>query len=365
MPTLPRLLQPSIVNERISRLIVINTELQEAFGMQAGGSGVRQTPSRRGSYDVFNDTREVGTATFPGSHSVTIARQPVGNVPFVIPRSAETLPIAMEEVNQQRQLGGPVDGVDTNGEAYIADQERVTKQRFTNLREFQVAAMLRGSYTYTPTGDMLVHQFSGGSITINYQVPAGNKSQLNMVAGGDIIGVAWDNPAAPIVRDLFQINAAFQQLVGRGLTDIWVTSVVWGFVITNTEVQNLAGSSNDPVQEFKRDQTKQEFTAVLRGCPWVTWHITDNGLNLSGTFTKLIQDTAAVFTTKMGSDIVQYWECGETVVDPTNNSMSFQYGEYYWHKLVDNPVAYHFNGIFNGLPVVKIPAAYAYAQVDF
>lgn len=365
MAVLPRLLHPSIVNERISRLILINTQLQDEFGMAAGASGVRQSPSRRGSYDVFNDTREVATATIPGSHSVTIPRQPVGNVAFTIPRSAETLPLPMEEINQLRALGGPVDGVDSLGERYIADQERVTKQRFTNLREFQVAAMLRGSYTVNPVGDELRHAYSGGAVTVNYQVPAGNKSQLNMTGGGDIIGTSWANPAAPIIRDLFQINAAFAELVGRGLQDIWCTSTVWGNVITNSEVQNLAGSANDPVESFKRDKKKLEFTAILKGAPWVTWHITDNGLNLTGTFTKLIPDTAAVFLTDTSSDIFQYWECCEPVVDPVSNQMSNQYGEYYWHKLIDNPTAYHFNGIFNGLPIVKVPAAYAFGTVVF
>lgn len=365
MAVLPKLLQPAIVNERISRLNVINTTLQEFFGMRPGGANVRQTPSRRGSYDVFDDTREVPTATTPGSHAINIARQAIGNVAYTIPRSAEKIALPLEELNQLRALGGPVDGVDSLGERYIADQERIVKQRYTNLREFQIAAMLRGSYTYAQTGDYLQHGFSGGAITVNYQQPAGNRSQLNMLAAGDIIGTSWDNSAAPIVRDILQINAALNELVGLGLTDIFCTSVVWGHVITNTEVRNLAGSAQDPVQSFSRDEKKQEFTAVLRGCPWVTWHITDNGLNLTGTFTKLIADTAAVFLPKTDGSIVQYWECCEPVVDPVTNKQSNQFGEYYYHKLVDDPVSYEFHARFNGLPIVKIPSAYAYGTVVF
>lgn len=366
MTVLPKLLQPAIVNERISRLNVINTTLQDHFGMRAGGTNVRQTPSRRGSYDVFDDTREVPTATTPGAHAVNIARQPVGNVAYSIPRSAEKISLPLEELNQLRALGGPVDSVDSLGERYIADQERVIKQRYTNLREFQLAAMLRGSYTYTQTADYFAHAFTGGGVTINYQQPAGNRSQLNMLGTGDIIGTAWDNAAAPIVRDCLAINAAFNQLVGLGLTDVFVTSVVWGFIITNTEVRNLAGSSNEPVQSFTRDENKQEFTAILKACPWITWHITDNGLNLTGTFTKLVADAAAVFLTRMTDGfIAQYWECCEPVVDPVTNRQSNQFGEYYYHKLIDDPVSYEFHSRFNGLPIVRVPAAYAYATVDF
>lgn len=365
MAVLPRLLQPSIVNERISRLRVINTVMQEFFGTQAGGPNVRQSPSRRGSYDVFDDTREVATATLPGTHAATIARNPVGNVPFTIPRTAEKLPLLMEELNQLRAVGGPVDGVDTLGEQYIADQEKVVKQRFTNLREFQMAAMCRGSYTYTQTGTDLIHGFSGGGITVNFQIPATNKTYLNMTGGGNIIGTTWDNASAPIVQDLFAINAGFNQLCGRGLTDIICQSVVWGYVVTNTEVRNLAGSAAEPVQSFTRNEDKETFTAILKAAPWVTWHITDNGLNLNGTYTRLVGAENAIFTTRMGPDIISYMEGCEPVVDPVTNQESNQFGEYYYHKLIDDPVSYEFHGRFNGLPALKIPSAIAYGTVKF
>lgn len=364
MAILPRILHPEVVNERISRLRVINTTLQDFWGMTAGGPNRRVSPSRRGSYDVFNDTREVATAVLPAGHAHTVARQAVGNVSYVIPRSAEKMPLLMEELNQLRAIGGPTDTVDELGEQYIFDQERVFKQRYTNLREFQISAMMRGSYTYTQTGDELIHAYSGGSITIDYQIPSGNKNQLNMT-GSTIIGTAWDNAASPIVRDLFAINAAFNELVGRGLTDVWVTSVVWGFIITNTEVQNLAGSVNDPVQSFARDTEKEEFTAILRGAPWVTFHITDNGLNLNGTFTKLVGDTDAVFTTRPGPELAVFYECPEPVVDPVSNQQRNVVGEHFYHKIIDDPVSYEFHGRFNGLPVLFIPAAIAYGTVDF
>lgn len=364
MAILPSMLQPLVVMDRISTLVVINTTLQNRFGTNAGGSLVRQHPSRRGLYDVFDDTRDLPTATTPGTQSVSRERFPVAQIPFTIPRSAEKRTIPLEEVNQNRPLGLP-DEIDELGRQYLIDQEKNVKQTYTNLREFQTAAMLRGSYSYTQTGDGFTHGFTGGTITINYQIPAGNKSQLNMTGGGDIIGTTWTNNAAPIVRDCLAVNAAFQELVGLGLRDIYVTSVVWGYVITNTEVQNLAGSANDPVQSFTRNEETEEFTAVLRGAPWVTWHINDNGLNVGGSFTKLIPDTAAVFTTRIDERVLQYWECPEPVVDPVSNAVSNQFGEYYYHRFTDDPVAWDFHSRFNGLPILKIPSAIAFATVDF
>ncbi len=365
-PALPTLLQPSVVNERISRLRVINNTLQNHFGMQAGGPNVRRSPSgRRGAYDVFNDTREVATARLPGATSATIARNPRGTVAFSIPRIAEKKPLLMEELSNLRPLGGPTNVVDQMGELFIADEETINRQRVTNAREFQVAAMLRGSYTYTQTGDDLVHGFSGGGVTINYQIPTGNKSQLNMLGGGDIIGTSWDNAAAPISTDLFQINAAFIQLTGRGLTDVWVTSVVWANILANTQLLAQAGTVNRVFEFIEKNEETEEFTAKLNAIPWVTFHITDNGLNLAGTFTKLIPDTAAVFATRQGPQVAKYYECGEPVVVEWTRQSLYAQGEYYYYDLKGDPACYVLHSIFNGIPVLFIPASIAFGTVVF
>ena len=363
---LPRILQPLIVNERVNRLNVINDTFQRAFGMQKGGSAVRTQPVRRGIYDIFDSTRQIASANHPGTEAKTIARFPVGSVPYVIPRTAEKMPIPIEELNQLRPIGGPATTIDVGGEQYLLDQETNMKQTLTNLREFQIAAMLRGSYGWTANGsDGFTHAFTGGTITINFLIPAGNLSQLDMLGAGDIIGTAWDNSAAPIIRDLFAINQAFSALCGLGLTDVWLNSTVWGFVITNTEVQNLGGTSSNPVKSLVRDEERNEFVGILEAAPWVTFHITDNGLDVGGTFTRLLADTQATFTCRMTSEIVSYYECPEPVVNPTNNKLTHEVGEYYYYKMIDDPVVVELHTRFNGLPVVKIPKAIATGTVDF
>lgn len=157
MSVLPTILQPQIVLDRFSRIKAKNDSLQRALGMQAGGPSVSKTPSRRGSYDIFDQTREVGSAVLPGVEATTRARFPVGSVNFNIPRHAEKIPLPMEELNQLRAIGGPVSKIDELGEQYIIDQEKNQKQTVVALREFQVAAMLRGSYTWTRSGTGFAH----------------------------------------------------------------------------------------------------------------------------------------------------------------------------------------------------------------
>jgi hypothetical protein len=308
-------------------------------------------------------------------------------VPFTIPRVAEKLPLLIEELNQLRPIGGPAGQVDTGGERYIADQERNQKQRVTNYREFQTAAMLRGAYYYIQNGDALLNSYTDGggvkgSVKIDYQVPPGNTGRLNMTGAGPIITVIWSDSSATIVQDCLAINAAQQELTGRPVTDVWVTSNVWGWVILNTQVQNLAGSSNDPVQEQSRDLTSGDTTAILRAMPWLRWHITDtvlevydgnpqNPSDVDPAFAasagwrnrKLIDDDAACFLPQMNSDIVHYYTCPEPVVLPGTNTMQNVTDEYYYHKFVDDPVSYEFHTRFSGLPVLLVPAAIVYAQV--
>ena len=366
MPSLAELMQPHAVNAVISRLRVNNQSLQKALGMEPGGTNVKVCPTgRRMMYDVFDETREVAEARLPNAPAATIPRQPIGSVSVMIPRLAEKMPLLLDDLANMRPAGGPVDQVDDNGERHIAMQQQIVKQRVTNFREFTCAAMLRGSYTYTLTKEALIHGFTGGAITVDFQVPAANKSQLNMLAAGDIIGTAWDNPAAPIVRDLLAIKRALTQLTGRGLRHVYLTSIGWGFVVTNQEVQSLAGSVNNPVKEYRYDDETQEFVATINALPWVTFHITDNGVNLNGTFTTLIGDDAAAFTTELTPEVATYTEAKETVIDWVGRPPVERQGSYYWAKPNDDPAKYELRSIHNGLPSLQIPKAVCYATIDF
>ena len=358
-------MQPYAVNARVSRLKVINDTFQKATGMGFGGQNVKLSPTgRRGVYDVFNETREVPTMRLPNASAATIARQRVGTVAYNLPRWAEKMPLLLDDLANLRPIGGPVDQLDDAGERYIADQERILKQRFTNGREFQIASMMRGSYTFTTSGDDMTQAFTGGTYTVDYQMPSGNKNQLNMVGGGDIIGTTWSNTAAPLIRDCLAVNSGFIENTGRGLTDIYCTSVVWGHVITNQEVQSLAGSVNTPFKQWSKDDD-ETMVGMLVGLPGIYWHINDNGISLAGTFTKLIPDTAAVFTTKLTPEIAAYYECMETVVDWVGRPPTPRKGAYFWAVPEKDPARYDLHALHNGLPETYIPAAIAFGTVVF
>lgn len=369
---IPQLLNPAVVNARVDRLRVVNTALQTKWGMNKGGSAVRESPyGRRGSYDVFNSTRKVAKPVQPGTAAAMQPPNPVGNVNYTIPRFHPSIHLIAEQVHNQRPIGGPVSQIDAAGQQYVADQEMYLKQQITSAREFQVAAMQRGSYTYaldSPFQGFYMDYSGGAAVTIDFQMPSGNKSKLDMLGAGDILATSWDNAAAPIVSDLLQINAAFIQLTGRGLANIGMTSIGWGYVGANTQVQTQAGTANTYFDYITRDEATTNFSARLRAVPWLTFDINDNGLDTASsgtTFAKFIEDDHAVFSISPDAVVAQYWECGEPISEWDGAPVVVRVGEYYWIAPRSNPTGYQLFALHNGMPVLQIPAGLAYGLIKY
>lgn len=381
-----QILAPLAIKRTLSRINLPGTSLSQLFGWNVGngpipgamfsegneGEGGNVMPRgnhedwdlRVGQYDIFDYTRKMATGSVPGSPMTRQEPQKVGSVQFTIPRSAERITLNDEKIHNQRAIGASPNVVDTRGQRYIAAQERYLAARFANMVEFQTAAMLRGSYTFTQAGDRLLHGFSGGEITIDYQRPAGNLSKLNMLGGGDILAATWSNSGTDIPAHLFAINAAMVQLTGMGLRHVVCSSVVWNHVVNNTKVHTQGGSSQIVFDELNKTSSG-EFTARLRSIPWVEWHIIDYVLDIettAGNFTttKLIPDTHAVFLPEIDSSWATYMRGGETVTEGPNGAREFRTGFYPYSYPEFDPSGYNLCAVHNGFPVNPIPKAIAY-----
>ena len=183
--------------------------------------------------------------------------------------------------------------------------------------------MLRGSYSYDEDGDDLRHGFTGGETTIDFRIPAGNLTQLDMLGGGNILDADWATAATDIPGHLHEINAAMIQLTGMGLAHVVLTSVGWQHIVNNTKVQAQGGSGMTAFESLQR-VSGGEFTAMLRALPWLTFHVIDYGLEIwngsSETFTKLIEDDHAAFLPEPSPRWVQYLEGSEIVTEGPNGA---------------------------------------------
>lgn len=365
------ILQPKQIVGVFSRVKPALRTLSTLFGFNVGGRNRTQYPGvgRGFSYDVFNASREVAGGRLPAQPSQEIAPQKVGEVSGTFPRTAEKMDLLDEKIHNQRVIGGPATTLDTAGESYITRQEMYMAQRIANVIEFQTAAMLRGKYYFTQSGDKLVHEFSssGAAQTIDFKIPSGNLTTLNMLGGGALLST-W-NQTADIPSMIYTINAAMQQLTGFTLENIALKSALWNTVVNNDYVVAQAGSSAQPFEYITKDGDGN-FVAKLRSIPWLKWHILDHGLNIGtasgGTYTTLIETSKFFGFPDPSPEWCQYLEGGEVVTEgPGHNApRGVQFGTYAYAYPRHDPSGWTMHSLLNGIPQLTVPAAVVYGDAS-
>ena len=361
-----QLLAPQTIRKAISQLELPGTSLSTLFGWGLGGKNITRQSGRNFSYDTFDNARTLATGRVPGQAAARTKGQSTGHVKATFPRAAETIELLDEDLLNRRAIGGPDSSLDQMGEVYLTRQEAFLAQRFANLVEFQTAAMLRGSYSYDLDGDDLRHGFSGGAATIDFQLPAGNLGQLNMLGAGNILDADWAAAATDIPEHLHRINAAMVQITGLGLAHVVLTSVGWQHIVGNDVVKAQGGSDGTIWQSMSRVDSG-EFTAVLRSVPWVTFHVLDYGLDVwngtSEVFTKLIEDDHAAFLPEPSPRWVQYLEGSEIVTEGPSGPKHQRFGFYAYSYPTHDPSGWMLSAVMNGIPALYTPSALAYGLI--
>lgn len=363
-----RLLAPSRIMQVIAQLKKAATPISQLLGFNIGGKNRTPYGGRNFAYDVFNPSRQVPGPRAPGQPSARIAPQKVGNVSGVFPRSADTIPLLDEEMFNRRRIGANANELDEMGESYITRQEDFLATRFTNLIEFMASAMLKGSISYTTStaGDLLWYDYTGGTQTIDFQIPPGNKNQLNMTGGGNIISASWATASTNIPAHLLAINKAMLQLSGFPLKHVICGSDVWGYVINNDYIKAQAGTSQSPFEKMSQDENGN-FIAMLRGsCSWIIWHIIDTGLELgsSNTYKTLIDADSFVGMPEPTSEWCTFLDGSEIVTEGpgVGATRAERFGFYPFAYPSFDPSGWNLSAVFNGLPALQVPKAVVYAD---
>ena len=372
-----RLFHSSRIVKSISRTKVPQAVLSTAWGLNIGGRNTNPVGGNVAAYDIFDKTRTLATGRARGSGPSVQTRNPAGQKSITMHRSFEKFNLLDDEVFRRRPIGGDYGEVDLAGQKYVSRQEDFLAQRFKNMREFMVSRMaITGGFGLLPSGQDLIPVESGtaGSITVSYQMPAGNLTQLDMLGAGSIISISWATAAtATPIRDCLDISAAMEQLAGYPLAHVWCDSTVWAEVTECTEVINLAGSAASPFEYIRRDPSQVNedgiqtdyFEAVLRGAPWITWHISNAVLDVNGTVTKTFGGTKALFTPEMSNDIVEMYEGSEMIRENANDGGTERFGFHAWTTPTIDPAGRDLKAIDNCIPVLYKPDAIACGTVVF
>jgi hypothetical protein len=405
--SLTELLLPQVVLEVISRLKDGRGPLGSWLGFQpssfdpstvtvSGPNTLRGSGSVRNvTYRIFDHTRVPMKARAPGTGPATVAQNPMGQNTVSVARFHQKIPLNYEFLGNLSPMIGPNSQIDPGGQNYIGQQTTFIGEQGNNMVEMLAAGMMRDSLYFIVQGDNWLPTFTAPTGTqvgfqVPFNVPAGNKGQLNMLGAGNLITIPWNNPGATIVGDLQSIIAAYKQISRYPLTDIWINSLQWINIITNTQVRNTAGSANTPFAEFEKvnpggmgTPPEGDYSAILRGQPTVQWHFCDDTMALNtdvdpsyatvptgsvpaaANLAKLVPDNMAIFCTKPNPKWVRLYMGGEYVVENPGMPGALRMGWYFWHEYVTQPSAVELIGLLNAVPLLYIPGVIAPATVIF
>jgi hypothetical protein len=374
------LLQPQVLTKVVSRVAATHNELLDMFQMGPGQSkSIHMGEGRNGLYHVFNNSRKVARGTAPGAAANRRPAQEMSAVPFVFPRIFDSVALHAEMLHNLGRIDDPRKR-DEAGEQMIRRQATTLGQILSNWRTAMLGGLLRGKIYGIHQGEAVIWDYvqpgSGEYFEIAWARPAGNTARLNMLGAGDIIGTSWGNAAAPIPDDLGQINAAFQQLYGGRLEHVLCPWNVWNRVIQNEAVATTHGSVNQPFVVFDREEKTgpdgrkiNSHKARLNVMPNVTWHVSDNGLELGLTnvYRKHVPDNYALFLgfDPTADEVVEMREGSEPIAEYDGGPISVRAGAYSWATQKANPTSTELFILDNALPVIYNPSAIAFAECIF
>ncbi len=379
MALITDILTPSVVTGIVSRIYTPGAALQQFFGMQIGGPAVEQIEGRAFSWDIFDNVRSIARGRAPGTGPAVIPVNPVGRQTGTFPRTYEKMPLQYELLANIRTLGANAGVRDRMGAQYLERQATVVRQRADNFREAELAMLLvNGSFGVQfvdgETWEIVKALGANVGFTVDYQIPAGNKSAavpgLNPTGAGNIIGTAWSNVAADIPGNLDSINRAFQNLVGGPLGLVITDSTVWRFVLKNTAVQNQAGSVNTPYAEYDMKpllgpdgNSLGIMVGRIKAIPWLEWLIIDTGLEFNGTYAQFYDGTKATFMVKPNKTWFAMQEGSEPVKENPIAPAVMRYGTFAWVKEWDEPAQVQLHCVQNCIPKLAIPKGVMCATV--
>lgn len=402
--SLHSLLTPQVILKAVSRIRRFQGRLGRWIGFQPNrynpdnvsleGPNVRYGNTRFATFRLDDVTRVVAKARAPGTGPASVAVNPVGDVRVSCARFHEKVRLLGEFLGNLSPIVGPNSQIDTGGQSYIARQTTHLAEKYNNTIELLTTGMFQDNLYFQLSGDNLLPVIgaptgSNLGFQIPFQIPSGNKNQLNILGTGNIILVGWQNVGAPLIKNCLQIQAAMTQNSGHQPEHFWMNSLGWYNVLLNTEVRNTAGSMNTPFAEYERIQEmavdgmpQPEFAATLRGLPWATWHIADDVIVTGGdidpswtqgaaavtagttSIIKVVPDNTMIIAPKPSSEWAELYQGAEYVSENAGQPMTLRRGYTFWKEWVTQPSCIELISLMNCIPLLYVPKAVCFATVS-
>jgi hypothetical protein len=393
------LLTPQVILKAVSRVRKFQGRLGRWMGFQPKrfnpdtvsleGPNVRYGDTRYASFRIDDATRVVAKGRAPATGPASVPPNPVGDVRVACARFHEKVRLLGEFLSNISPIIGPSTQIDTGGQSYIARQQVHLAEKYNNTIELLTMGMLQDNLYFQLAGDSLIPTLGAPTapnvgFQVPFQVPGGNKNQLNLLGTGPLIQIGWQNTGAPIIKNCLQLQAATMQLSGYQPRHFWMNSLLWYNVLLNTEVRATAGTAQtafalyDRIAEKAFDGMVQpEFNAELRGIPWAQFHIADDTLVTgsdvdptwssapsTAVYTKVCPDNTVSALPDPSSDWAELYLGAEYISENQGQPMMLKRGYTFWKEWVTQPSCIELIALMNAIPLLYIPRAVIFATVS-
>jgi hypothetical protein len=317
----------------------------------------RTSPHDRGfmgssnySWDYLDYTRRTSRAFSPLQIPPQSQEMQPRTATMTVPHFGESLKFTYDQLRPWRPLGKPDGYIDEGGVQWITQQMQRCMMRMDNTREFMLSQLLSvGSYALQRNGDywdvIPTASASGDYVTVDFAIPAAHKSQLNVFGAGDIITATWATATNSIRNMLFNLRAASQKKYGLPITEVFINTNTFNYVMANNSMQ-MGGMASPTGFTIYKSMTKEPapsdyrahgaYDVVFHAMPLVTFHVNDNALLVntedetavtSSTYNKtMIPDNVAVFTPPPSRDWLSVAQSGRTIRPRPNDTPTWKWG---------------------------------------
>lgn len=217
-----------------------------------------------GRYTVVKSIRRTARQTAYGGPAKRRELRPIGTRPVKLIHSFESQMVPIHVLMNLRDYTNS--GRQRLGEDEIARQAGLFRDLFDNLRIMATQlALSKGELRFDNGGELVL---SGGVLTIDMLVPAGNKNQLDVDGSGDIITASWATTTTNIPLHLRQLRKESRKLSGYPVDVALYGENIPQYFTDNNFIKDYMARNPQMNDEFLRTRTG-EIPNGLFGFEWV------------------------------------------------------------------------------------------------
>ncbi len=322
---------------------------------------VSQVRGNKAEYFRVIGTREVAQQVQYGSPARRRELVGVSSVPVTLLHTFESQQWPMTLMDSLTQMTSFQR--DEKAQQQAVYQTGIFKKRFANLRiAASLYSLFQGKIFTTSTGLLAPSATTSGvstATTIDFSIPANNTGNINST-----ISTTWDQPTAPIMTQLLQIQTIALKTTGYVLEHAFYSDEVPGYIGRNTEAQNFLKLNPAMNQQYLTTACVPNGFAGIK-----YWHRAGHAFYSDGTTNQPIMPAKRVVLTPAydpewfeimeGSYLVadnvvpQMGASADTILDGLKRT----FGMFGYGVLGNNPTTVEQFAGDTFLPVLKVPAA--------